>query len=116
MKKKLTTNEIYETGRRNGRREGHNTPSPETREMINNLKIDLAKYQQCMEDLIRKVDEGFKNNGDQHKEIVDLIEKMLAKKADVWVQTFVTYFLYIIGVGFIGTIGYIILEAIKHFE
>lgn len=51
-----------------------------------NNTIKLALYIQKMEDLIKKVDEGFNSNAEQHKEICTMLKEMLDKKADKWVE------------------------------
>jgi hypothetical protein len=57
--------------------------------MQNNIK--LAVYMQKMDDLIKKVDEGFAGNSKQHEEIMQLVKEISEKKADKWVEKFIVW-------------------------
>ena len=106
----------YETGRRVGKAEGHSSPSPETIKMVGDLNIKLERYCTKMEDLIKKVDEGFELNSKQHGEIVALIKESLEKKADKWVETVIRWFLFLVGTGVLGVVGTLVYQAIIHFS
>lgn len=106
----------YEAGRRVGKAEGHNGPSPETIKMVGELNTKIEVYCTKMEDLIQKVSEGFGLNSKQHEEIVALLKESLDKKADKWVESVVKWFLLTVGLGVLGVVGTLIYQAIIHFN
>lgn len=104
----------YDTGLRNGQE--HSQSSPETLKMVGELKVSLATYEQQMKDLIQKVDEGFSENSKQHKEIMEVVEKAVKGKANKWTEDLIRGVLWAIGLGLLGTIGTIVIQAIIHFN
>ena len=75
-----------------------------------NNNIKLAVYMQKMDDLIKKVDAGFQSNQCQHEEIVKMMKEIVDKKADKWVEKFVTY----IGITLVGAMVTIMVYLIQN--
>jgi hypothetical protein len=102
---KLTIEEAYEKGRSIGRGEGHSNPSPETRERLKALEVNQTNLMQEIQEIKQMIEKlGLK------------LDCALDKKADKWVQSLVTWFLYIVAAGFLGVLGTLIYQAIVHFE
>ncbi len=94
---------------------GHDTPSRETIQMIDELKTTIKVTCNQMENIEKKVDAGFKENSEQHKELVDMLSKNLDKKADKEVvaklqenQTWISRL--VIGLIVSGVIGFIFFK------
>lgn len=98
----------YETGRRIGKEENHLEPSPKTIEMVSDLKIQLAETKQQMKDLCEKVDSGFKQNSEEHKEIMSMMQKALDGKAGVWTESVIKWTGVTIATLAIGVIGFLL--------
>lgn len=105
----LTPQEAYETGRKIGKREGHTEPSPGTIKMVGDLDKKLEVYCTKMEDLKETVISGF-------AEIKESIKELSATKANKWTEKVLIGIGSTMGIGFMGTLGWLIIEAIKRFK
>jgi hypothetical protein len=97
-------------------RTGEYKSAPGTIKMIGDIKIDLAKYCQQMKDLIKNVDDGFRNNSEEHKEIISMFQEAINQKANKWTEKVLIGVGSTIGIGFLSILGWLIVEAIKRFQ
>lgn len=100
----------YEAGRKVGLE--HTRPSRETLDMIHNLDETIKLNCLKMENLEKKVDEGFKTNTDQHKEIMTILKESLEQKANVWVEKVVVWLLIVMATTGIGALAFLIKETL----
>lgn len=100
-------NRAYEAGRKVGKE--HSEPSKETIKMIDDLKTSIEVNCTKMENIEKKVDEGFARVEKAIKEISD-------SKANKWVEKVMIGIGISIGTGLLGIIGWIIVEAIKRWQ
>ena len=115
MKERLYTQKDLERSYNSGldNRENHKT-SPETIKMVGDVKIELTKYCTKVEDLIQKVDEGFKSNAEQHKEIMAMVKEAMNGKSDKWVETVMVWTIRSIGAGIVLFITWFLATTVFH--
>jgi len=87
----------------------HDAPSPETRERLVKLETNYCNMAEKIDELSNKVDEGFKR-------IEEQIAAALKTKANVWVENVLIAAGATIGVGFLGVIGWMIIQAIQQWH
>jgi hypothetical protein len=114
MSKKFTSNDIdkaFQAGIKT-----HSIPSPETKERLIKMETNYNNMVDKMEEI--KVD-----NNREHKEIKEMIcevsnkiERALETKANKWVEGVMIWMGITIGTGFVGLLGWLIVEAIKRFQ
>ena len=122
MEEEISIQKAYEIGRRIGRSDDHCKPSRETIEMIAELKTKTLLTEQKMDDLIEKVDGGFKQLNErmdkdnaEHKEMMTEVRQMVEEKANKWVEKMAIWIGITFGLGFLTLLGWLILNAIKIF-
>ena len=54
--------------------------------MSDNLKTEIEVLKTEMKNIAKKVDEGFKLNSEEHKELVKTFQDAMEKKAGKWVE------------------------------
>lgn len=79
---------------------GHDMPSKETIKMVDNLKTTIQVNAKIMENLSEKIDEGFRQNKEDHKEIKDLFNT----KANKWVEDAIVRLNWIVILTVVGAI------------
>ena len=77
------------------------------------LSIKIALLEQNHLQMMEKLNEYQQENRDQHKEIKEIIEKALNKKANIWVEKVLIYLGTAIGLGLIGYLGKLIIKVIE---
>jgi len=71
---------------------------------MSDITTQIAVLETKMEQIANKVDEGFRANTEEHKEIMKAFEKAIEKKAGKWVEK------VLLGAG--ATIGMALLGAL----
>jgi len=109
MKDEITIEQAYETGRRNRNNEGHNVPSPETRERLSVLETNQTNFME--------------QNTKEHAEIKKLIgeikvdlKEALEKKAGIWVEKVIIYTFLAIGGGIVAFLTWFFSTGTRHFQ
>jgi chromosome segregation ATPase len=102
MKKEMTIEEKYEDWKK--KKTYHEQPSPETRERLVKLETNQFNLMEEIQDIKAMI-----------KELGVKLDCALDKKADKWVQTAMTWFMYAVALGIIGTVGTLILKGIQHY-
>jgi hypothetical protein len=69
---------------------------------MSDLVTQIAVLETQMKQIAKQVDEGFSNNSKEHKEIVELFERAMEKKANAWVEKVMVGVLTTIGLAFLG--------------
>lgn len=82
--------------------------------MSEKLATQIAVLENEMKNIANKVDEGFKSNSEEHKEIMKAFETAMEKKAGKWVETAITWFLYTIAALLASAIFGAIIWVIKN--
>jgi len=77
---------------------------------MSDLTTQIAVLETQMKQIAKQVDEGFSNNSKEHKDIIELFEKAMEKKADKWVQQVIVWAGSIVGVAILGSLMTLILK------
>lgn len=81
--------------------------------MSDKLATQIAVLETEMKNIAKKVDEGFENNSNQHKDIMLAFEKAMEQKASKWVEDAVRWFLYAVAGSLVTLLIGIVIWSIK---
>ena len=76
---------------------------------MSDLTKQIAVLETQMTQIAKQVDEGFRINSDEHKELLATFEKAMEKKADRWVQSVIVWVGSVVGVAILGALMSLIL-------
>jgi len=77
---------------------------------MSEINTEIALLKQEMKQIAKQVDEGFSTNSKEHRELVQLFENAMAKKAGKWVEKVLVWAGASIGLILIGSLMSLILN------
>jgi len=104
-KNKITPDEMWDIKADIQEALKHTEPSPQTRERLAKLETNQLNLMQEINEIKQMI-----------SELGNKLDCALDKKADKWVQTAFTWFMYAVGAGMIGTVGTLIIKGIIYFN
>lgn len=85
--------------------EGHQEPSPETRERLAKLETNHTNLMEKIEEILTRFDK-----------FEDKLDKALDKKANIWVEKVLIWLGVFIGAGILGYLGTLIISTMNHLQ